>query len=203
MLDFWESTGRVIGNEKGIYDQLVGTTELTVPNKEIIVQTAGGASHLEAWQIPTPKYDTLAQILRQHVYFQPLSMFGMGEWLRALPLLAAQPFPQQMRMPGPVITGRSPQFYAMLGAIAVDNLFAAEFVATSKVSSLMEQALTVADMADLKTIAIDNAFMTTAVQFCDRFWPPPCFVLLTPYNVPAQIHPDLTGTMTPIRRNLR
>ena len=190
MLDFWETMGRMVADEKNLRSSLLADRELTRPNTPVFVN-AGGQTHREAWNIPTTKYDSLRGILNDHLTYQPISAFTLGEWLRVLPSDSLKKDFGRLPATGVKLQNRSPEFYAGLGAITVDDTFGEKFLHSPAESfPLVRDAQ---DRNDLRTIAgLTSAgqFMDVAVDFCRGNWPPPCFVLVEPYAA-NETHPSL------------
>ncbi len=197
MLDFWESMGRVVANENGLRDLLLGDAELTSPNEAVMsADLVTGTKRVESWSIPTAKYGKLEGLLSQYLTYKPVSAFSLGEWLRVLPSAKASDFGGVPKTEVN-LTGRSAQFYAGLGAITVDDTFAAAFAADP--ATKFPLVTDAADVTDLQQIASDtNGFGDAAIAFCEGFWPPPCFVLVSPYSdLTAQVHPALQSVEQP------
>jgi len=187
MLDFWETMGRFIANEGGLRDTLLQDDSLTSPNVSVYCDPKVGTRHRESWSINTDKYDTLSDILTEHLVFQPASLFCLGEWLRVLPPAKSEGY---IIPTTPVnLIGRDSTFYAALGAITVDEAFAQEFALDPGVFPLLTDE---ASIADLVSIANDPAYFNMALNLCADGWPPPCFVLVRPYAAePTQTQPSL------------
>ncbi|MEO8660472.1 MAG: hypothetical protein ABI693_18530 [Bryobacteraceae bacterium] len=187
MLDFWEGLGRFIANEGGLRDILLEDDSLTSANTPVYCDPKVGVRHRESWSINTDKYYTLSAILAQHLVFQPASLVCMGEWLRFLPPAKSEGFTIPTT---PVnLLGRDHTFYAALGAITVDEAFAAEFALDPGVFPLVTDPVSIADLVN---IANDSNYFNMALNLCAAGWPPPCLVLVRPYSAqPTQTQPSL------------
>lgn len=190
MLDFWESMGRVVANEKGLRDRLLSDSTLTAPNPPINCDPKTGAPRTEAFQIATSKYHRLTRILAADLHFQPVSLFCLGEWLRVLPFGFNKLPTTKIKL-----TGRGYLFYAALGAITVDDTFAGEFADDAASAFPLLNKAERQDVEDLVSLAKDTlpgGYCDVAVTFCVEKWPAPCFVLVRPYvSEPNQTHPSL------------
>src|SRR5260370_15230741 len=168
MLDFWETMGRMTANENGLWTKLLADQQLKIPNNTIAFAPTPQFAVVEALQIPTDKYAHLRSILDQEIRFRPLSLFGLGEWLRVLPLKDIAGAFAGLATTGLPLSLRSPAFYACLGAMISDDTFAAEFADDPTRFPLLTDR---AEIDDLRGIAADvtpRHLMDTAVPFCCR-----------------------------------
>jgi hypothetical protein len=219
MLDFWETLGRVVANENGLRDTLFKPNIQNVPNvlltPNVPVYSNGAGTPEIAIQIQsnqsnpaTNKYKTLFKILQDHTYFRPLSLFCQSEWLRALPLTGLQQALIDLEAAAAPndLAKRSAMFYAGLGAIVSDDSFASDYAADPNLFPLLPSTSTgeVSILVKLAgTVGVPNGFMDYAAGVCNKFWPPPCFVVVEPYSKDNQLHPTLAGLKALFLHNFR
>lgn len=194
MLDLWESLGRVIANENGLGDAILALP--LQPYQILTCPTSPAPPHHVALVIPADNYNVLSPLLHRHVTYQPVSMFSLGEWLRVLPAAGLGAKLTPLRDLVTKRLGCSAAFYAGLGAITVDQIFAVQ-VAADPLTTFPLLALAPADeVALLKFLATSTGpddYQVRSRKFCDGFWPEPCFAKVRPYENPALFHPDLAG----------
>ena len=179
MTDFWEILGRSIA-DKGFRDTLCGDPELKTPNTVV-----PGGVHASR-----EKYAKVSELIEAEVPdlgHGPVSMFAKGELLRILPSASLQPdleaLAARVETLGVNVKGRSPRFYAALGAMTVDDVFAGQMGANPNgvFGGLAED-----EAEDVRTVAADvngpDSFAMAAVGICGRSWEPDCFVRARPYG---------------------
>lgn len=200
MTDFWELLANTVLNDQFRAKLFIAQTGKYTFDQSNFSVAIPAADYTALAALVSPADPTLPAVIRG----RPLSLMGLGELLYSISFQQFRDLVSQLALDAKALgvkgDGRSPLFYAAVGALIVDagvrSLFHQGFFDQAGFGSLAQGT----DRADLQKLSDPQvAFAIDSAKLCAFLWSPRCHVRVFPYdghthpvaNVPPSANPPV------------